>query len=126
MDGCIDMSDSNRRLVFSSDPRQMKCPRCGEFTPGCSCTKTTRITTTKGLIAKLRIEKSGRGGKSVTVIYDLPQDPEYLMGLAKKLKSQLGTGGTYKPDANTVEIQGDHRPKIKEILVALGFQVKGI
>ena len=117
--------DSNRRLVFSTDPKQ-KCPRCGEFTPGCSCTKKVQITSTKGLVAKLRIEKAGRGGKSVSVIYDLPQDPGYLSGLAKKLKSQLGTGGTYKADTNTIEIQGDHRARMKEILLSLGFQVKGI
>jgi translation initiation factor 1 len=120
------MSESNRRLVYSSDPRQMKCPRCGEFTPGCACVKTKKITDTKGLVAKLRIEKAGRGGKSVSVIYDLPNDADYLTALAKKLKTQIGTGGTYKSETNTIEIQGDHRPRIKEILLALGFQVKGI
>jgi translation initiation factor 1 len=118
-------ADNNRRLVYSTDPKQPRCPRCGEFTPGCACVTTKKIVSPKGIIAKLRIEKAGRGGKSVTIIFDLPKDPDYLKDLAKKLKSQLGTGGTYKGEDNTVEIQGEHRERIREILSKIGFTVKG-
>ncbi len=119
------MSKSNTRLVYSTDPQKVKCPRCGEYTPGCACVTTEKIESTRGLVAKLRIEKAGRGGKVVSVVYGLPNDPAYLKELAKKLKSQLGTGGTYKDSDQTIEIQGEHRPRIREILTALGFQVKG-
>jgi translation initiation factor 1 len=119
------MSDNNRRLVYSTDPSKVKCPRCGEYTPGCACVKTEKITSPQGLVAKLRIEKAGRGGKSVSVIFGLPFDPDYLTDLAKKIKGQLGTGGTYKKEDNTIEIQGDHRDRLRQLLAKMGFQVKG-
>ncbi|MBT3980893.1 MAG: translation initiation factor [Bacteriovoracaceae bacterium] len=72
---------------------------------------------------KLRIEKKGRGGKSVTVIYDLPHNPPYFKEVLKKLKSFCGCGGSLKED--TMEIQGDKREKVKQCLTKLGFAVKG-
>ena len=42
--------------------------------------------------------------------------------LAKKLKGLCGTGGAFKN--NMIEIQGDHREKIKTHLEKLGFKVK--
>ena len=42
-----------------------------------------------------------------------------LKDLAKKLKSKLACGGTYKD--GKIELQGDHREKVKEILVEMGF-----
>ena len=118
-------SDNNRRLVYSTDPKLVKCPRCGEFTPGCACAKTQKIANPKGVVAKLRLEKAGRGGKTVTVIFDMPRDPEYLKDLTKKLKNTLGTGGTYKEENNTIEIQGEHRERIRLFLAKTGFTVKG-
>jgi len=44
--------------------------------------------------------------------------------IAKALKNELACGGTYKD--NTIELQGDHRKKIKEILVKLGFEEESI
>ncbi len=42
-----------------------------------------------------------------------------MKDIAKTLKSRLACGGTVKN--NHVELQGDHREKVKEILVELGF-----
>ncbi|MCB0142928.1 MAG: hypothetical protein KDE50_23720, partial [Caldilineaceae bacterium] len=42
--------------------------------------------------------------------------------LLKLLKNKLGTGGALKDD--NVEIQGDHRDKIVELLKELGYQAK--
>lgn len=70
---------------------------------------------------KIRLEKNARGGKLVTVLFELPDNPEYLKDLAKKLKARCGTGGTLK-DGN-IEIQGDHREKVKEFCQKLGFTV---
>ena len=72
---------------------------------------------------KLRIEKKGRGGKAVTIIYDLPQNPPYFKKLLKEIKNFCGTGGSQKKDL--LEIQGDQRPKIKEFLLKKNFKVKG-
>ena len=72
---------------------------------------------------KLRIEKKGRGGKAVTVIYELPDNPQYFKKLLKELKNFCGTGGSQKE--STLEIQGDQRDKIREFLLKKGFQTKG-
>lgn len=71
---------------------------------------------------KIRRETSGRGGKAVTVVFELPHNPDYFKTLTTKLKTQCGTGGTFKE--TSIEIQGDHREKIKTILEKLGFSVK--
>ena len=71
----------------------------------------------------IRPEKKGRGGKTVSVIYDFPREGEdYFKKLTKKLKRECGTGGTFKGDS--IEVQGDHRQKIKQFLESLGFTVK--
>lgn len=67
----------------------------------------------------LKRERKGRGGKTVTVISGFQLTPKSLTALAKRLKAACGTGGTAKQD--TIEIQGDHRPKLAELLTQLGY-----
>ena len=74
-------------------------------------------------VAKLRMEKAGRGGKTVTVVYGLPNNAAFLKDLATDLKKTCGTGGTATEDG--VELQGDLRDRVRDLLVAKGFQVKG-
>jgi translation initiation factor 1 len=69
----------------------------------------------------IRRETGGRGGKTVTVVdgfvgIGLPEKES----LAKKMRAACGCGGTVKDGA--IEIQGDQREKIAEILVAAGFR----
>jgi len=71
---------------------------------------------------RIRRESKGRGGKSVCVIGGLPLDNVELKVLQKKLKSQLGTGGSVKDGC--IEIQGDHREKLLQILDKEGFKAK--
>ena len=59
---------------------------------------------------KVQATRSGRRGKTVTVISGFQVKPETLELLVKQLKNQCGAGGTVKE--NTIEIQGDHRPKL--------------
>ena len=56
---------------------------------------------------RIWLEKNKRGGKTVSVIKDLPHNPKYFQKLAKDLKKCCGSGGVYKNDA--IEIQGDNR-----------------
>lgn len=67
-------------------------------------------------------EKSGRGGKTVTVIYGMQtierREREQLL---KKMKSSCGVGGTLK--GPNLEVQGDNREAVKRILEEVGFQV---
>jgi translation initiation factor 1 len=71
---------------------------------------------------RIQVSRKGRGGKSVTIVSGLQHSEADLAALAKKLKSQCGSGGTVKDGA--VEIQGEHGPKLLEILVGLGYKAK--
>jgi translation initiation factor 1 len=71
---------------------------------------------------RIWLEKNKRGGKTVSVIKDLPHNPMYFQKLAKDLKKTCGSGGVFKND--TIEIQGDSRQKMKTYLEKLGFKVK--
>ncbi|KOR35954.1 MULTISPECIES: translation initiation factor [Planktothricoides] len=72
----------------------------------------------------LRVEASRkqRKGKTVTVITGFQAKPETLATLVKQLKALCGAGGTVKE--NTIEIQGDHRQKLLEHLIKLGYKAK--
>lgn len=72
----------------------------------------------------LRVQSSraGRKGKTVTIISGFQSKPETLAALLKQLKSQCGAGGTVKE--NEIEIQGDHKQKLVQILTQIGYKVK--
>jgi len=67
-------------------------------------------------------ESKGRGGKSVSVITGLTLNKDALKKLGKTLKAQLGTGGAIKE--GNIEIQGDHREKLIDLLDKQGIQAK--
>ena len=120
------MSDKDSTLVYSTDPsRNQKCPRCRRLVPECACPKEDKKA--YAFKAVLRIEKTGRGGKVVTVIDGLPPSANFLEPLAKDLKNKLGTGGAHRagPNGGIVEIQGDHRDRIRALLRARGIECKG-
>lgn len=71
---------------------------------------------------RIQASRKGRGGKTVTVISGFQHAPDQLTAIAKKLKAQCGTGGTVKDD--TIEIQGDHKQTLLEILTKLGYKAK--
>ena len=70
----------------------------------------------------LHRESSGRGGKAVTLVKKLNLSEDDLKASAKKIKNECGTGETIKDDV--IEIQGEHREKIAEVLLKLGYKVK--
>ena len=71
---------------------------------------------------RIQTTRSGRKGKTVTIIKGFQHNPETLTKLLKKLKSQCGSGGTVKKDS--LEIQGDHKQKLLEIVTKLGYKAK--
>ena len=73
-------------------------------------------------IVRIRRETSGRKGKGVTTLTGIALDEKALAALAKELKQLCGTGGSVKDFV--IEIQGDHRDKLKAALEAKGFVVK--
>lgn len=69
----------------------------------------------------IRMEKR-RYGKPVTIVegFDLP--PSEVTSIASDLKSSLGTGGTV--DEGRIELQGDHRDRVPDLLDERGFDVE--
>jgi translation initiation factor 1 len=113
------MSD-DYELVYSDDPNfKKRCLKCGKYP--CACPKASDLNPSAHTL-KIRLETNSRGGKTVTVIFELPLNEEYFKGLEKKLKSLCGTGGAFKN--GVIEIQGDHREKVKLFLEKTGFKVK--
>lgn len=68
---------------------------------------------------KVRREVAGRRGKAVTTVSGVPVDDAGLKELAGKLKKRCGVGGSIKD--GVIEIQGDHRAVVMEILTAEGY-----
>jgi len=56
------------------------------------------------------------------VISGVPLPIEELKALARELKQKCGTGGTLKD--GIIEIQGDHRDSLIELLKSRGWAVK--
>jgi translation initiation factor 1 len=67
----------------------------------------------------------------VTVIDGLPENRAFLDALARELKKSCGTGGRVRglpPEGGrirSVEIQGDHRERLRDLLARKGWTVKG-
>jgi translation initiation factor 1 len=68
---------------------------------------------------KVRRETSGRRGKAVTTVADVPLDDARLKELAGRLKKRCGVGGAVKD--GVIELQGDHRDAVIEVLRADGY-----
>jgi len=118
---------NDSKLVYSTDPAlNQKCPKCKELKSECSCEKTASLSHYK-FVAVLRIEKQGRGGKTVTVIDRLPKNELFLKEWTTKLKKKCGAGGTYimSGQDGVIEIQGDKRDMVRATLTAAGINFKG-
>lgn len=73
-------------------------------------------------IIRIQRQTSGRKGKGVCVITGLDLDDKSIVSLASELKRRTGCGGSVKD--GIIEIQGDHRDQLKQILEQKGFTVK--
>ncbi len=68
---------------------------------------------------KVRRETAGRRGKAVTTVSGVPLDDAGLRDLAGRLKKRCGVGGSAKD--GVIELQGDHRDVVMEVLRAEGY-----
>ena len=90
------------------------CPKCGLPQELCVCQTIAKEA------QKIRVTMlQKRYGKSMTLIRGVDTSKIDVRDLMKKLKSKLACGGTYKNDE--IELQGDHRDQVREILVKEGF-----
>jgi translation initiation factor 1 len=112
------------RLVYSTD-KGRTCAKCGWPQNDCKCSTNAAANEAlpSRIVAKLRMEKKGRGGKTVTVVFGLPRNDAFLKDLCGELKRACGTGGAVIEDG--VEIQGDLRDRVREVLQKKGLVVKG-
>src|SRR5437764_12606289 len=119
-----------RRLVYDSDTAQPgRCPTCGKRFDRCSCGQprpaagqARPLNVPRDGVVRLLRDRKGRGGKTVTLIAGLSGSPAALAALASDLKRLCGTGGTLRGDV--VEIQGDHRDRLRTELERRGYTVK--
>ncbi len=68
---------------------------------------------------RIRMERAGRGGKTVTIVSGFIGTTADLQTLCKLLKQKCGVGGTAKD--NEIIMQGDLRPKLKDLLIKKGY-----
>ena len=80
-----------------------------EPTPGSSATKGQAR-------AVVRYERSGRGGKQVTVVEQLALSDADRVEWLKAFKTALGCGGVIEGD--TLVLQGDQRQRLPALLTA--------
>lgn len=110
---------SNSRPVYSSEHGRL-CPGCSQPVATCRCQKSpTPLGDGK---VRVRCERKGHGGKTVTLISGLPLAEVALTTLAGELKRRCGCGGTVK--AGNIEIQGDHAELLLSELLKRGFSAK--
>ncbi len=87
------------------------CPKCGLPIEICTCgvreREEQKIT--------VFIEKR-KWGKSTTIVNGVAEGGKQL---SKQLKSKLACGGTFKN--GRIELQGDHRSKMKDVLIKFGY-----
>lgn len=117
------LKDQMSRLVYSTDQGRL-CPSCHQAEASCICADLAEKDRLKGLdgIVRLRRETSGRKGKAVTTLSGVPLPEPELKSLLKRLKQGCGSGGAVKE--GIIEIQGDHRDKLKDMLEKEGYTVK--
>ena len=108
------MSKNNRPTVWSSSTGDLR-QKTQVSAPASSLPPNQQII-------YLHRESKGRGGKGVSLVKNLVLSEKDIKALAKKLKQACGSGGTVKN--GIIEIQGEHREKIAEVLTKLGYKTK--
>src|ERR1700709_637014 len=104
------MPRGDAKVVWSSDGGDRR--REGEREPAPS-------RPAPGSRVKVRREVAGRRGKTVTTVSGVPLDDAGLRELAGRLKKRCGVGGSAKD--GVIELQGDHRDVVMEVLRADGY-----
>ena len=93
------------------------CPICGLPKELCMCEEIAREQQS----VRISID-SRRYGKTVTVIDGIDGNDIDIADLAKTLKSRCAAGGTCKD--GRIELQGDHKKKVKAVVEERGFRTE--
>ena len=87
------------------------CPKCGLPKELCVCGVIEQETQK----VQVSVEKR-RFGKNITLITGITNNAK---DITSQLKSKLACGGTFKN--GHIELQGDHKTRLKDILLKLGY-----
>lgn len=90
------------------------CVTCGLPKDLCVCESIAKES--QKIIIRTEAKKFN---KMYTVIEGIDEKEINLEQLAKKLKAKLACGGTIKD--NRIELQGEHKQKVKQTLIEAGF-----
>ena len=71
---------------------------------------------------RVRMERSGRGGKTVTIVTGFVGTDNDLNTLGRTLKTKCGVGGSVKD--GEIIIQGDFRERLVTLLKEMGYPAK--
>ena len=122
------------RLVYSSGPEGGPQPRADAWpsckTEPCRCTPVAVMPPASHAV-RVRRERSGRKGKTVTVAAPLFVERDDARAILKQLRHSCGSGGALKeattPDGRacySLELQGDHVVAVTDGLVQRGYPAK--
>ena len=95
------------------------CTKCGLPKEICVCEEIAR----EQQKITIAVDKR-RYGKMMTVINGINPHDLDINALISSLKSTCACGGTIKE--GRIELQGDHRIKVREALEKMGFGVEGV
>jgi translation initiation factor 1 len=105
------MAGRDRDLVWSSSDGDLRRARPSQPAGRPAAGERVRV----------RRETAGRRGKAVTTVSGVPLDDAGLRELSGRLKKRCGVGGSAKD--GVIELQGDHRDVVVEVLRADGYDV---
>ncbi|MFH1500698.1 MAG: translation initiation factor [archaeon] len=94
------------------------CPKCGLPKQACVCEDIAKSE------QKITVELvKRRYGKYMTLIHGIGEGVN-IKEIGKELKSEFACGGTVKE--GVIELQGNHKKKVKQALIKLGFSEDSI
>lgn len=110
--------------LFDGSPLQqpVTCAQCGKAVADCACPRDAAGEVCRPQDQPARVRREKRRGKWVTVVYQLDPQATDLKALAKRLKNACSAGGAVTADG--VEVQGDHRDQVVQLLRADGYPAK--
>ena len=101
-------------FVSSGNPENSKDPEIEK-----DKTDALEVSPTQQRI-RIYLDRKKRKGKGVTIISGLQAKPQFVEDLTREFKKKCGVGGSFKE--GLIIIQGDHRERLKDLMIGKGFR----